>query len=143
MKINEIKFGGSPMSKILSISLLALALFAVTFAVNLQAPLYDAYAAESGVGVTAVAVAFAAYVGGLMPTLLLLGGLSDRIGRRIPIAAALLLGAAATALLALRPNWETLVSRAHFLAFPLGLRQLRAPLTWPKSWALIRPAGQR
>lgn len=109
------------MSKILSISLLALALFAVTFAVNLQAPLYDAYAAESGVGVTAVAVAFAAYVGGLMPTLLLLGGLSDRIGRRIPIAAALLLGAAATALLALRPNWESLVIARALLGVSTGL----------------------
>ncbi len=68
------------MPSVLSAALLALALFIATFAVNLQAPLYGAYAATSGVGATAVAVAFAAYVAGLMPTLLLLGGLfgSDR-----------------------------------------------------------------
>ncbi|WP_407692459.1 hypothetical protein [Pseudooceanicola spongiae] len=66
---------------------------------NLQAPLYDVYAAGHELRATAVTVAFAAYVGGLMPTLLLLGGLSDRIGRRAPIALALILGTLATALL--------------------------------------------
>ena len=97
------------MSKLIPVSLLALGLFMVTFAVNLQAPLYDAYAAESDVGATAVTIAFAAYVGGLMPTLLLLGGLSDRIGRRVPIALALILGAVATALLVRVPSWASLV----------------------------------
>lgn len=97
------------MPNFFSVTLLALALFTATFAVNLQTPLYGAYAAQSGLGATAVTIAFAAYVAGLMPTLLLLGGLSDRIGRRLPIAIALLLGAAATALLVLRPNWGSLV----------------------------------
>ncbi|MFC6588652.1 hypothetical protein ACFQDZ_16715 [Sulfitobacter pacificus] len=52
------------MPKVIPVSILALGLFTVTFAVNLQAPLYEAYAAESNVGATAVTVAFAAYVGG-------------------------------------------------------------------------------
>ncbi|MFU1477097.1 MFS transporter [Roseovarius sp. C7] len=93
----------------LSATLLALCLFTVTFAVNLQAPLYEVYAAGSGLGATAVTIGFAAYVGGLMPTLLLLGGLSDRIGRRPPIALALVLGGGATALLVLVPSWSSLV----------------------------------
>lgn len=93
----------------LASALLALSLFTVTFAVNLQAPLYGAYAAESGRGATAVTIAFAAYVAGLMPTLLLLGGLSDRIGRRVPIALALLLGGVATIALVVAPSWEVLV----------------------------------
>lgn len=109
------------MSKIIPVSLLALALFTVTFAVNLQAPLYDAYAAESDVGATAVTVAFAAYVGGLMPTLLLLGGLSDRIGRRVPIALALILGAVATALLVQVPSWTSLVIARFLLGIGTGL----------------------
>jgi MFS family permease len=87
------------MSRVFPVALLALALFTVTFAVNLQAPLYDVNAAGPELGATAVTVAFAAYFGGLMPTLLLLGGLSDRIGRRAPIALALILGTLATALL--------------------------------------------
>lgn len=109
------------MLSVLSAALLALALFIATFAVNLQAPLYGAYAATSGVGATAVAVAFAAYVAGLMPTLLLLGGLSDRIGRRLPIAIALSLGSAATALLSLTPNWESLVAARVMLGIATGL----------------------
>ncbi len=97
------------MSKPLSASLLAIALFVVTFAVNLQAPLYDFYAKASGVGNVAVTIAFAAYVGGLMPTLMVLGGLSDRVGRKVPIAFALILGALATVLLVLWPNMISLV----------------------------------
>lgn len=109
------------MSKTIPVSLLALSLFTVTFAVNLQAPLYDAYARESDVGATAVTVAFAAYVGGLMPTLVLLGGLSDLIGRRIPIALALILGAVATALLVIAPSWSSLVFARFLLGIGTGL----------------------
>ncbi|WP_298258244.1 MFS transporter [uncultured Litoreibacter sp.] len=109
------------MPKLIPVTLLALGLFTVTFAVNLQAPLYDAYAAESDVGATAVTIAFAAYVGGLMPTLLLLGGLSDRIGRRVPIALALILGTAATALLVQLPSWTSLVIARFMLGVGTGL----------------------
>lgn len=109
------------MSKLIPVSLLALGLFTGTFAVNLQAPLYDAYAAESDVGATAVTVAFAAYVGGLMPTLLLLSGLSDRIGQRVPIALALILGAVATALLVQVPSWTSLVVARFLLGIGTGL----------------------
>jgi len=109
------------MPRSISATLLALCLFTVTFAVNLQAPLYEVYAAASGGRTTAVTVAFAAYVGGLMPTLLLLGGLSDRIGRRVPIALALGLGAAATALLVLVPNWSSLVLARVLLGIGTGL----------------------
>lgn len=103
------------MPRLLSASLLAFCLFTVTFAVNLQAPLYDVYAAGTAFGATAVTVAFAAYVAGLMPALLLLGGLSDRIGRRIPVALALVLGVAATALLVLAPGWTSLVAARFML----------------------------
>ncbi|MDX7986166.1 MFS transporter [Xenorhabdus sp. 12] len=109
------------MSKNLSITILTLALFTATFAVNLQTPLYSVYAAQSDVGATEVTIAFAAYVAGLMPTLLLLGGLSDRIGRRLPITIALLLAAAATVLLVLFPNWESLFVARVLLGIGVGL----------------------
>ncbi|CDG19492.1 MFS transporter [Xenorhabdus doucetiae] len=109
------------MSKNLSIALLTLALFTVTFAVNLQTPLYGVYAAKSAVGATAVTIAFAAYVAGLMPTLLLLGGLSDRIGRRLPITIALLLATVATVLLVLMPDWESLFIARVLLGIGTGL----------------------
>lgn len=90
-----------------AIPLLALQLFLVTFSVNLQAPLVPHYAAASGYGAGAQALAFACYVGALVPTLLLLAGLSDRVGRRLPLAAALLLGVAGTWLTL---KWPTLVA---------------------------------
>jgi MFS family permease len=105
----------------IAVVILALSLFTVTFAVNLQAPLYDVYAAGSQIGTTAVTVAFAAYVGGLMPTLILLGGLSDRVGRRAPIALALVLGCAATGLLVWWPSWTSLVSARFMLGIGTGL----------------------
>ena len=47
-------------------AILAFALCLVTFAVNLQAPLYAAYAALSGQGSAATAVAFSGYVVGVL-----------------------------------------------------------------------------
>ncbi|MCY4275719.1 MAG: MFS transporter [Gammaproteobacteria bacterium] len=58
-----------------------------------------------------------AYVAGLMPTLILLGGLSDRIGRRIPMTMALCLCGLGTALLAMIPTWPALV----MVRFMLGV----------------------
>lgn len=87
---------------------LAFALCLITFAVNLQAPLYTAYAELSGRGVAATAVAFSAYVVGVVPVLLVLGGLADRIGRRPLIIAALLLSMLATVLMLVLPTLETL-----------------------------------
>ncbi|CDH06772.1 MFS transporter [Xenorhabdus bovienii] len=109
------------MPKIFSTIILALALFTATFAVNLQTPLYGVYTAESDMGATAVTIAFAAYVVGLMPTLLLLGGLSDRIGRRLPITISLLLVTIATLLLVLIPNWESLFIARLLLGIGTGL----------------------
>ena len=91
------------MLRILAAASLALSLFTVTFAVNLQAPLY------------------AAYVAGLMPTLCLLGGLSDRIGRKPPLALALVLGAVGTALLVLFPTWTSLIAARFLLGVGTGL----------------------
>ncbi|MEG1041600.1 MAG: MFS transporter [Pseudomonas sp.] len=87
---------------------LAFALCMITFAVNLQAPLYTAYAELSGKGASATAVAFSAYVLGVIPVLLLLGGLADRVGRRPLILVALGLSILATSLMLAAPGLETL-----------------------------------
>ncbi|MGY4787094.1 hypothetical protein ACVNSY_05465 [Bacillus sp. OHL2] len=49
-----------------------LGLFMITIAVNLQVPLYTAYAEQAGYGKAATALVFAAYVFGLIPVLLFL-----------------------------------------------------------------------
>jgi len=108
------------MREAISHAILAFALFTTTYAVNLQAPLYSVYAANSGVGATAVTIGFAAYVAGLMPTLILLGGMSDRIGRRLPVAMALALGVSGTALLVTAPTWPSLVLARFVLGVSTG-----------------------
>ena len=96
------------MDKRISLSVLALIMFSVTYAVNLQAPLYSMYTSSSNMGTAAVTVAFAAYVLGLMPTLFLLGGISNKLGRKPPIFMALILSVGATMLLVVQPNWSSL-----------------------------------
>lgn len=87
---------------------LAFALCLITLAVNLQAPLYTAYAELSGDGATGTALAFSSYVLGVLPVLLLCGGLSERVGRRPLIITALMLSMLATSLLLLAPGLKTL-----------------------------------
>lgn len=102
-------------------ALLAFALCLITLAVNLQAPLYITYADLSGHGAAATAVAFSAYVLGVIPVLLTLGGLADRIGRRPMILTALLLSMLATGLMLLAPSLQTLAVARLLLGVGTGL----------------------
>ncbi len=83
---------------------LAFALCVITTGVNLQAPLYAAYAKQDGYGLMATTIAFSCYVAGVMPILLALGGLSDRIGRKKVLLISLALSAAGTWLLLSHPH---------------------------------------
>lgn len=105
---------------------LAFALCLVTLAVNLQAPLYTAYADLSGRGAAATAVAFSGYVLGVIPVLLLLGGLADRVGRRPLIMVALALSMLATLLTLLSPGLETLAVARLLLGLGTGLASATA-----------------
>ncbi|MEX5362133.1 MFS transporter [Pseudomonas guariconensis] len=105
---------------------LAFALCLITLAVNLQAPLYIAYADLSGQGAAATAVAFSGYVLGVLPVLLALGGLADRVGRRPLILTALALSMIATGLMLLAPGLQTLGLARLFLGLGTGLASATA-----------------
>ncbi|MDO7895888.1 MFS transporter [Pseudomonas citrulli] len=83
---------------------LAFGLCLITLAVNLQAPLYTAYARASGDGAGATAVAFSCYVLGVLPVLLAFGGIADRVGRKPLILLALGLSMLATMVTSIWPN---------------------------------------
>ena len=72
-----------------NVILVATSLFVTTLAVNLEVPLYTSYAKAAGFGSGLTALAFAAYVAGLLPVLIGLGGSSDRLGRRTVLLAGL------------------------------------------------------
>ncbi|WP_194791754.1 MFS transporter [Pseudomonas sp. UFMG81] len=107
-------------------ALLAFALCLITLAVNLQAPLYITYAELSGRGAAATAVAFSGYVLGVLPVLLALGGLADRVGRRPLILAALVLSMVATLIMLLAPSLEALGVARLCLGLGTGLASATA-----------------
>ncbi|HYO53339.1 MFS transporter [Archangium sp.] len=84
------------------------AVFLVTCAVNLEMPLYRTYARAAGHGDGLTALVFAAYVAGLLPTLLLLGGISDRIGRKAALLIGLFFAITATSVVIVSPTLRTL-----------------------------------
>lgn len=105
----------------MSVMTIAAALFLVTAAVNLEVPLYRTYAQAAGFGNGLTAIVFAAYVAGLLPVLTLLGGVSDRLGRKPVLLAGLLSATLATALMILSPNMQTLLLTRLLQGVGVGL----------------------
>lgn len=106
---------------------LAFALCIITSASNLQAPLYSALAAKDGVGVGATTVAFACYVFGIIPVLLALNGLSERVGRKPLILAALVLCLMATTLTLVAPGILALGAARFLVGVATALASSVAP----------------
>ena len=104
-----------------SVLIVAAAIFLVTHATNLQVPLYGTYAKIAGFGSGISALAFSTYVAGLLPTLILLGGISDRVGRKKVILVSLLSLAFATFLMIAHPNIYTLFITRLFQGIGVGL----------------------
>ncbi|WP_179319955.1 MFS transporter [Winogradskyella helgolandensis] len=87
-------------------------LFLITASVNLEMPLFRIYTENEHFGVGMVGFAFASYIGGLLPTALLFGGLSDKIGKKKVLIIALLLSTLSVLIISLYPNLYVLfVSR--------------------------------
>ncbi|MFB2898068.1 MFS transporter [Aerosakkonemataceae cyanobacterium BLCC-F50] len=101
--------------------IVALAIFLITHAANLQIPLYGTYARLAGFGSGISALAFSTYVAGLLPTLILLGGASDRIGRKKVILASLLFACVATFLMIAQPTIYTLLITRVLQGIGVGL----------------------
>jgi MFS family permease len=99
----------------------ALALFLVTAAVNVEMPLYRVYAAQSGYGNGMTTLVFAAYIAGLLPTLIFFGGISDRIGRKAALFAGLSAALCATVLMIYRPGLHPLFISRIFQGMGVGL----------------------
>jgi len=77
-------------------------------AVSLPVPMYAEYARVSGAGSKALGIAFACYAFGVLPSLLFLGGVSDRTGRRLPLVVALCLSITAITAMSVVPGLPAL-----------------------------------
>lgn len=87
----------------------AVSLFLVTLAVNLEAPLYPKYAEQAGVGGGITSLVFALYTVSLMFILTFFGGASDRIGRKRIIVLGLGASWLATVLMIAFPSMNALM----------------------------------
>lgn len=105
----------------LAITVTTLALFFVTTAVNLQSPLYPTYARAAGYGQGSTALMFSLYVAGLLPILIFLGGLSDRIGRKPSIVAGLTASMLATLIMIVRPTMSSLFAARVLQGMGVGM----------------------
>jgi MFS family permease len=81
-----------------------LSIFLITGSVNLAMPLFRDYAAGAGKGTGLTSLVFCAYVAGLLPALIGLSGLSDRLGRKPVLLAASALSFTACLFMAVHPG---------------------------------------
>lgn len=105
----------------LSAFAVAISLFFVTAAVNLEMPLYRNYAQVAGYGNGLTAMVFAAYVVGLLPVLIFFGGISDRLGRKPLILSGLLSATLATTVMIVSPNIHSLLFARILQGVGVGL----------------------
>ncbi|MBP0465260.1 MFS transporter [Roseomonas sp. PWR1] len=97
------------------------AVFAIGFSTTLAMPLFTAYADRDGGGAGGLAAAFIAYAGTLIVTAPLLGGLSDRIGRKPCVLAGLVLAGVSTLALVVAPGLAALAVARALQGLAIGL----------------------
>jgi len=101
--------------------IVAIALLLITLAVNISMPLFRVYAAQAHLNNGQTALVFAAYVLGMLPCYIFLGGLSDRVGRKPVLIASVCCAFSATAIITLWPNVYALIFARFFQGVALGL----------------------
>src|SRR4051795_7439149 len=100
--------------------IVAAALFVLLLDGNLPTPLYAVYRDEFGFSGTTLTLIFAVYAIALIPSLLVFGQLSDRVGRRPVIAGGLAVGAVGLLLLALAQSTAMLLVARAVQGIALG-----------------------
>src|SRR4051812_15457207 len=113
------------------------ALFVLLIDGNLPTPLYGVYREQFGFSGTTLTLIFAVYTMALIPSLLVFGQLSDRIGRRPVIAGGLVVGALGLVLLAAAQSTTMLLVARTVQGIALGA----AVGTVPAALVELEPSG--
>jgi MFS family permease len=107
--------------KIQSHHIVAIALWLITLAVNIAMPLFRVYALEAELNNVQTSLVLAAYILGMLPCYVFLGGISDRLGRKPVIIASLIAAFLSTAIITLFPNVYALIVSRMLQGIALGL----------------------
>jgi MFS family permease len=101
--------------------IVAFSLLLITLAVNISMPLFRVYAAAANLNNGQTSLVFAAYIVGMLPCYIFLGGLSDRVGRKQVMIAAVICALLATATITIWPNVYSLIFARFFQGVGVGL----------------------
>lgn len=92
--------------------IIAYGLLLVTLAVNVSMPLFRVYAAQEHLSNGQTALVLAAYITGMLPCYIFLGGISDRLGRKPVLLISLCFAFTATLVITLNPTvWALIIAR--------------------------------
>jgi MFS family permease len=101
--------------------IVAVGLLLITLAVNISMPLFRVYAAAAHLNNGQTSLVFASYIVGMVPCYVLLGGLSDRVGRKPIIIVSVLFAFMATITITVWPNVIALIIARFFQGVGIGL----------------------
>jgi MFS family permease len=101
--------------------IVAIGLLLITLAVNISMPLFRVYAAAAHLNNGQTSLVFASYILGMLPCYVFLGGLSDRVGRKLVIIVSVLFALMATLIITIWPNVIALIFARFFQGVAIGL----------------------
>ena len=107
--------------KIKQIIIISGILFLITSAVNLEMPLFKIYSDNENFGIGMIGFAFASYIGGLIPTALFFGGLSEKIGKKKVLQIALIFSTVSVLIMIIYPNLFALFFARIFVGSSVAL----------------------
>lgn len=99
----------------------ALGLLLITLAVNVSMPLFRVYTAAAHFNNGQTSLVLAAYVAGMIPCYVFLGGLSDRVGRKPVLMASLFVSLLSTIIITISPTATALIFARFFQGVGVGL----------------------
>lgn len=99
----------------------AFALLLITLAVNISMPLFRIYGAEAGMNNAQISLVLAAYIMGMLPCYVFLGGISDKTGRKPIMIASVICALASTVIITLFPHIYALIFSRILQGVALGL----------------------
>ena len=127
-------------------AVISFALFLITLAVNLSMPLFRPYAELAGFNNGQTSLVLSAYILGMLPCYVFLGGISDRIGRKPVLIFSLFLAFCSNLIITIFPTVYALIFARFFQGVALALSMgtgtaYIAELLHPDSRASVRAAN--
>lgn len=125
---------------------ISFALFLITLAVNISMPLFRPYAELAGFNNGQTALVLATYILGMLPCYVLLGGISDRIGRKPVLLFSLFLALASNLTITVFPTVYALIFARFFQGVALALSMgtgtaYISEIVYPNANASVRAAN--